>query len=115
MSNTSLLATPPRTTVSREAPNAPSREISSNTTELSSIPMQELPEKVPATPQRTERPLKCPGAPPREFEDRLREFVIFHRLTLDFSNLVTDHIEEYDISTPPKRPNKKQRVSFNIQ
>lgn len=102
MSNTSLVATPPRTTVSLEAPNAPSREPSSNVTELSSIPMQELPEKVPSTPKQTKLPLKCPGAPVREFPERLREFAEINRLALDLSNI--------NISTPP--PNKKRRVTI---
>lgn len=126
MSNTSLVvATPPRTPVSLEAPNAPSREPSSNVTELSSIPkMQELPEKVPSTPEQTKLPLKCPGAPVREFEQRFLEAIIVSNLTVDLSNINIEEsltldlsniptIENDDFATPPRnRPTKKRRVIY---
>ena len=68
-----------------------------------------------STPVRVHSKKECPNAPLRkvpefqEFQERFREWVEMHNLTLDLSNLSTA-----DCATPPNRQaNKRRRVSLS--
>lgn len=112
------MSTPSRVEKSLEAPWAPARQVSSNTTELSSSThprMQELPEKQPSTPVGQNTKIECPNAPTKtsNISEELKIFLsLVTPLNLDdiFNTL---SLEEY--STPPnvRQANKRRRVSLN--
>lgn len=77
-----------------------------------------LPENCPSTPEgQRSNTTECPPAPrnfrldQNDLETRLQNLEV-RRLADQFNNLDTILLSTEDISTPPKKPNKKRRVEY---